>query len=141
MVTDPQPPTRCVRLRKVLVITGDAFWGPAIRAALEETGYYLNLVTDAQEGCRRALERAYELVILSGSIGQEALKVILDKLSKRLRPPSVILLDGADKLRMQTGAEDVAKLSILRRPFSIEDVVDATRAQIGVPWTDHLKGA
>jgi len=113
----------------------------SVRLALEESGYYLNLVTDAQEGCRRALERAYDLVIISASIGQGALLGILESLSHRASPPAVIVLAGADELRMQKDYPGVPCLSILRRPCAIEDVVDAARALVGVPWLDHRQGA
>ena len=139
--TDRRSPTRCVRLRKVLVIDRDPFWGPAIRLALEETGYYLNLVTDAQKGCRRGMERAYDLVVVSASMGQGPLLGILESLAKRVNPPGVIVLAGADELRMQKDFQGVASLSVLRRPCAIEDVVDAARALVGAPWTDHRKGA
>lgn len=139
--SDPSSPTRCIRLRKVLVVDRDPFWGPAIRLALEETGYYLNLVTDPHEGCRRGLERAYDLVIISASVGQGALQGILETLSRRVNPPSVIVLAGADELKMQKDLAGVPCLTILRRPCAIEDVVDAARALVGVPWTDHRKGA
>jgi DNA-binding response OmpR family regulator len=134
-------PTRCVRLRKVLVIDRDAFWGPAIQAALEETGYYLNLVADAREGCRRAMERAYDLVIVSASMGMGALVGILESLSHRISPPCVIVLAGADELRMEKDQLGVPCLSILRPPFAVEDVVDTARTLVGVPWSDHRKGA
>jgi DNA-binding response OmpR family regulator len=139
--SDPRSPTRHVRLRKVLVVDRDTFWGPAIRLALEESGYYLNLVADPQEGGRRALERAYDLVIVSASVGQGALQGILETLARRVKPPCVIVLAGADELRMQKDLQGVPCLSILRRPCAIEDVVDAARALIGVPWSDHRKGA
>ena len=139
--SEQRPPTRCVRLRKVLIVDRDAFWGPAIRLALEESGYYLNLVADAQEGCRRGLERAYDLVVVSASMGQGPLLSILDALARRVKPPAVIVLAGADELRMRKDLEGVPCLSILRRPCAIEDVVDAARALVGVPWSDHRKGA
>ena len=135
--SDPRSPTRVLRLRKVLVIDRDAFWGPAIRTALEDCGYYLNLVSDAQEGCRRSKERVYDLVVLSASLGQAALRAILEALSRRASPPAAIILAGADEL----GVPELPALAILRRPCAVEDVVDAARALIGVPWTDHRKGA
>ena len=138
--TDPRSPTRVVRLRKVLVIDRDAFWGPAIRMALEESGYYLNLVTDAQEGCRRSRERVYDLVVASMSLGQAALQAILETLARRVSPPALVILAGEDDLRMQDPPE-LPALAVLRRPCAIEDVVDAVRALAGVPWTDHRKGA
>src|SRR6188474_1227976 len=39
--SDSRTPTRCVRLLKVLVVDKDTVFGPAIRLALEEAGYYL----------------------------------------------------------------------------------------------------
>jgi len=138
--SDPRSPTRVVRLRKVLVIDGDAFWGPAIRMALEESGYYLNRVTDAQEGCRRSRERVYDLVVASTSLGQAALQAILETLARRVSPPAVLVLAEADDLRVQDPPE-LPALAILRRPCAVEDVVDAARALVGVPWTDHRKGA
>ena len=136
-----RPQTRCVRLRKVLVIDRDAFWGPAIQAALEETGYYLNLVADAREGCRRAMERAYDLVIVSASMGQGAVLGILESIARRINPPCVIVLAGADELRMEKDQVGVSCLSILRPPFAVEEVVDTARALVGVPWSDHRMGA
>ncbi|HLY11450.1 MAG TPA: hypothetical protein VKW04_19255 [Planctomycetota bacterium] len=136
-----RPPTRFARLRKILIVDRDAFWGPSIRLALEEAGYYLNLVADPREGCRRVLERAYDMVIVSASVGQGALQAILELLARRVTPPSVIVLAGSDELRMQKDSPGVPVLSILRRPCAVEDVVDAVRTLVGAPWTDHLKGA
>jgi|SRR4026209_155265 len=138
---DPRPPTRCVRLHKVLVIDRDAFWGPAVRVALEDAGYYMNLVTDAREGCRRALERAYDLVIVSASLGQGAVLGIVESLSHRISPPCILILAGSDELRMEEDQPGVPSLSILRLPCAVEEVVDAARALVGVPWSDHHKGA
>jgi DNA-binding response OmpR family regulator len=123
------------------VIDRDAFWGPAIRTALEESGYYLNLVTDAQEGCRRSRERVYDLVVVSVSLGQAAVEAILETLVRRVSPPAAIVLAGADGLRFRADPGDLPALAILRRPCAVEDVVDAARTLVGVPWTDHRKGA
>ena len=139
--SNPRSPTRVVRLRKILVIDRDAFWGPAIRIALEECGYYPNLVTDAREGCRRSMERVYDGVIVSASLGQEAVRVLLDLLSRRTNPPAAVVLAGAEDLGSSKDWPRLPSLSILHRPYAVEDVVDAARALVGVPWTDHRKGA
>lgn len=136
-----RPPTRFARLRKILVVDRDEFWGPSIRLALEDTGYYLNLVAEPREGCRRVLERAYDLVIVSASVGQGALRAILELVARRVSPPGVIVLAGADELRIPKDPPGIPALSVLRRPCAVEDVVDAVRALIGAPWTDHRKGA
>ncbi|RPH49691.1 MAG: DNA-binding response regulator [Planctomycetota bacterium] len=134
-------PTRCVRLLKVLVVDKDTVYGPTIRLALEEAGYYLNLVTDVHEGCRRVQERAYDLVIVSASVGTAALEGILDILSQRVSPPGVIVLADPDELRMDGESHGVPCLSILRHHCAITDVVDTARALVGVPWSDHREGA
>jgi DNA-binding response OmpR family regulator len=128
-------------MRKVLVIDRDRFWGPAIRSALEEMGYYLNLVADPQEGCRRSMERAYDLVIVSASVGQAALQALLETLSHRASPPAAIVLTVGDGTPLKKAWAGLPGLSVLRRPFAIEDVVDAARALVGVPWSDHRQGA
>jgi DNA-binding response OmpR family regulator len=139
--SDPRSPTRLIRMRKVLVIDRDRFWGPAIRSALEEMGYYLNLVADPNEGCRRSMERAYDLVIVSASVGQPALQAILGTLSRRVSPPAAIVLAGEDGAILKGEQPGMPSLSVLRRPFAIEDVVDAARTLVGVPWSDHRQGA
>lgn len=136
-----RPPTRFARLRKILVLDRDEFWGPSIRLALEESGYYLNLVAEPREGCRRVLERAYDLVIVSASLGQGAVQAILELVARRVSPPGVIVLTGPDDQRMQTDCPGVPALSVVRRPCAVEDVVEAVRALVGAPWTDHRKGA
>jgi len=139
--SDSRTPTRCVRLLKVLVVDRDATEGLAIRLALEEAGYYLNIVTDVHEGCRRVQERMYDLVIVSATVGRSAVLGILETLTCRVSPPAVIVLAGSDEAGMEQVGEGVPCLSILRRPCAIVDVVDAARALVGVPWSDHGEGA
>jgi DNA-binding response OmpR family regulator len=138
---DPNASSRYGRIRKILVLDRDPFWGPAIRVALEETGYYLNLVADPREGCRRVLERAYDLVIVSASVGQGAIQAVLELAARRVTPPGVIVLAGADELRIVKDYPGVPSITVLRRPCAVEDVVDAARSIVGAPWTDHRKGA
>ena len=137
--SEQRPPTRFARLRKILVLDKDEFWGPSIRLALEESGYYLNLVAEPREGCRRVLERAYDLVIVSASMGQGALQAILELVARRVSPPGVIVLAGDDE--MNQASPGVPSLTVLRRSCAVEDVVEAVRSLVGAPWTDHRKGA
>ena len=136
-----RPQTRFARPRKILIVDRDAHWGPSIRLALEEFGYYLNLVAEPREGGRRVLERAYDLVIVSASVGRGALQSLLELLARRAIPPGVIVLAGPDELRMRKDRPGVPSPTVLRRPCAVEDVVDAVRAMVGSPWTDHRKGA
>jgi DNA-binding response OmpR family regulator len=126
-----RPSTRHVRLKKVLVVERDPFWGQAIQTALEQCGYYLNRVSEPWEGRRRAFERAYDLVILGDSLGDGAIHAILEEMMRRPEMPPVLVV-GAMKRKPEADAAPV--LSMLRRPCTIEDVVDAARALAGSPW-------
>ena len=66
-----------------------------------------------------------------------AVQGILDTLACRVSPPAVIVLAGADEAGMEQVSDGVPCLSILRRPCGIDEVIDAARALIGVPWSDH----
>jgi DNA-binding response OmpR family regulator len=132
-----KPPTRTGILRKILVIDRDEYWGPAVSLALEEIGYYLNWVKEPGEGRRRAFERVYDLVILSDSLGEPAVHSILEALSGHLRRPSVIVMTGAEATKGREPSCGGARCSILRRPCKVEDVVDAVRSLVGVPWSDR----
>lgn len=136
-----KPPTRAGILRKILLVDRDEYWGPAMSLALEEAGYYLNWVKDPAEGRRRAFERVYELVVLSDSLGELATESMLEALEHHSRPPAVIVVAGAGKLRGREPFESVPSLLILRRPCRVEDVVDAARSLVGVPWNDRRRGA
>ena len=128
-------PTRLVRMRKILVIDRDPAWGPAIRLALEESGYYLNLVTDPSEGFRREMERAYDLVVVSSSVGAAGVRSVVDGRLRRSNPPAALVLADA------AAAPAEKRLIVLRRGCDLKEIVDAAQTLIGVPWTDHKKGA
>lgn len=135
------PSTRHVRLKKVLVVDRDPFWGQAIRSALEQSGFYLNLVAQPAEGRRRAFERAFDLVVLSDSLGEGVIQAIVDEIGQRRSPPPVLIVARAGRLRRGPETEGVPVFSILRRPCTIEDVVDAARALAGPPWEEPPRGA
>ena len=130
------PSTRHVRLKKVLVVDPDPFWGQAMRAALEQCGFYLNLVAQPAEGRRRAFERTYHLVVLSDSLGEGAIQAIVDEMAQRRSAPPVLIVARQGCLRKGPESDGVPVFSILRRPCTIEDVVDAARALAGSPWEE-----
>jgi DNA-binding response OmpR family regulator len=138
---EDRPPTRHVRLKKVLVVDRDEYWGPAMRLALEEDGFYLNLVADPAEGRRRARERVYDLVVLSASIGASWVTAVLDTLARFASPPPVIVVAGAGEPARRQGRDRAAGLTFLRRPCPVEEVVDAARRLVGQPWTEGRPGA
>ncbi len=127
-------PTRTENPKRVLIVDRDEFWGPSMSLALEETGYYLNWVTDPGEGRRRLVERVYDLLVLSDSLGEPAVESILATVARGARLPAVLLLT-----RRETPARP--GLSVLRRPCDVNEVVDEARRLVGTPGGDRRKGA
>jgi DNA-binding response OmpR family regulator len=138
---DRRPPTRRVRLRRILIVEPDEGWGSAMRLALEERGYYLNLVRDPAEGRRRTRERRYDLVIASAGWGEAALRAILEEAARAPSPPPALVLAEEGQLRDRGALEAVPCLSILRRPCALRDVVEAARALAGDPWEEDRRRA
>jgi DNA-binding response OmpR family regulator len=136
-----KPPTRMGVLRKILLVDRDEYWGPAMRLALEETGYYLNWVKDPGEGRRRVLERVYDLALLSDSVGQPAVASLLEAVARLAKPPAALVLAGERERKGRDPWPAVPCLSILRRPCRVEEVVDAVRTLVGSPWSDRRRGA
>ena len=131
-----QPSTRRVRLKKVLVVDPDPAQGQAVARILDEAGYYLNQVTQAAEGRRRAFERAYDLVVLSASLGEGVVRIIVDELGARPSPPPVLVLAGADGLKSRGEMDGVTCLMVLRSPFAPEEAAEAARTLVGPPWDE-----
>lgn len=131
-----QPSTRRVRLKKVLVVDPDPAQGPDVARALEEAGYYINHITQAAEGRRRSYERAYDLVVLSASLGEPVLRIIVDELGSRPSPPPVLVLAGADGMSSRAGIDGVTCVMVLRAPFAPEEAAEAARTLAGPPWDE-----
>ena len=136
-----KPPTRAGILRKILIIDRDEFWGSSMSLALEETGYYLNWLREPGEGRRRVLERVYDLVVVSDSLGEPAVASILEAAARLARPPAVVLVAAPETMKGPRLPATLPRLSIVRRPCRVEEVVDGAWKLIGAPWTDRLRGA
>lgn len=131
-----RPSTRRVRLKKILLVDDDPVRGPEIRRALEEAGYYLNHVESPAEARRREAERLYDLVVVSASLGEGVVGVLVDELGRRESPPPVLVLAGPEGLRRRAELDGVTCLMVLRAPFSPAETADAARALAGPPWEE-----
>ena len=84
--SDPRSPTRCARMRKVLVIDRDVFWGPAIRLALEErwnplaSGDILLLCSDGL--CRALADREIAAILDDDPVESVADRLMESALSR-----------------------------------------------------------
>jgi CheY-like chemotaxis protein len=111
----------------VLVVDDDAEVRRVIRWALEDEGLAVLTAADGREGLGLATEHGPDLIVLDLTLpGLDGYDV-----ARRLRAPPTrpipILVITADG-HPATKAEQVAAYAFLRKPFRIEDLVEAVHA-------------
>jgi DNA-binding response OmpR family regulator len=134
---DQHPSTSRLRLKSVLAVDRDRLWGRSVRDALEEGGYHVHWVQVADEARRRLRDRAYDLVLLSRSIGRLAVVSLMAELRLRQSPPPVLLVASVREGEHWQPWHFLPVVSILHRPYTVEDVADAAAALLGHPWRDE----
>jgi DNA-binding response OmpR family regulator len=114
----------------VLVVDDDAQVRAAIRWALEDEGLTVLTAADGREAVDLAIRQRPDLVVLDLTLPE----VHGDEVARRLRaaragplPILVITADGQAPAK----AEQVGAYAFVRKPFRIEDLLDAVRA--GLP--------
>jgi two-component system copper resistance phosphate regulon response regulator CusR len=113
---------------KVLVIEDDPTVGQFVKRGLEEQRWGVDLVTDGEEGERRAASEAYDLVILDMRLpGKSGLQVLHSLRARGFeRPVLVLTAQDAIDAKVQTlraGADDY-----VTKPFAFEELLARVEA-------------
>jgi two-component system copper resistance phosphate regulon response regulator CusR len=113
---------------KVLVIEDDPTVGQFVKRGLEEQRWGVDLVTDGEEGERRAASEAYDLVILDMRLPGKSGLQVLNSLRARgfERPVLVLTAQDAIDAKVQTlraGADDY-----VTKPFAFEELLARVEA-------------
>jgi DNA-binding response OmpR family regulator len=113
---------------KVLVIEDDPTVGQFVKRGLEEQRMAVDLVTDGEEGERRASSEAYDLVILDMRLpGRPGLEVLHTLRARGFeRPVLVLTAQDAVDAKVQTlraGADDY-----VTKPFAFEELLARVEA-------------
>jgi two-component system OmpR family response regulator len=113
---------------RILVIEDDPTVGQYVKRGLEEHRWAVDLLTDGEEGERRASSEAYDLVILDmrlpGKSGQEVLRSLRAKGFER--PVLVLTAQDAVDAKVATlraGADDY-----VTKPFAFEELLARVEA-------------
>jgi len=113
---------------RILVIEDDPTVGQYVKRGLEEHRWAVDLMTDGEEGERRASSEAYDLVILDmrlpGKSGQEILRSLRAKGFER--PVLVLTAQDAVDAKVATlraGADDY-----VTKPFAFEELLARVEA-------------
>ena len=113
---------------KILVIEDDPTVGQYVKRGLEEQRWGVDLVTDGEEGERRAASDAYDLVILDMRLPKKSGLDVLNALRARgfERPVLVLTAQDAVDAKVQTlraGADDY-----VTKPFAFEELLARVEA-------------
>ena len=113
---------------KVLVIEDDPTVGQFVRRGLEEQRWGVDLVTDGEEGERRAASETYDLVILDMRLpGRSGLQVLHALRARGFERP-VLVLTAQDAIdakveTLRAGADDY-----VTKPFAFEELLARVEA-------------
>jgi two-component system copper resistance phosphate regulon response regulator CusR len=122
----PRPVTR----PRVLVVDDEEAIRSALSRALAAEGLLTDLAETASEGLKRALEEAYDLVILDllmpGADGFAVLRQLL-----RDRPgQTVLVLSCLADVRSKVDCLDLGARDYLTKPFSLDELLARVRNQL-----------
>lgn len=134
---EQRPSTRHARFKRILVVDQDEEWGEPLRDALDAVGYRLSLAAGAHEAIRQIQDRPPDLLVVSALVGDRALDTLLSELQSQATPPPVLLVAGLRGERRWEGWRTLPVVSLVRPPFTLDDVVEAARSLVGEPWIDR----
>ena len=110
----------------VLVVDDDAQVRQAIRWALEDEGLAVVTAADGREALGLAVERAPDLVVLDVTLPELNGDAVARRLrSGRAHPMPILLITADGQASRKAGR--VGAYAFLRKPFRIEDLLDAVR--------------
>jgi len=115
---------------RVLVIDDEAVIGKILRELLEEEGFWVETVLDAEEAWRRLESRAYDLLIVDKNLpGRSGLDLIKQVQDAGIDVPSIVItgyasVEGINKALMH-GASDY-----IQKPFHLPKVLHRIKAVI-----------
>jgi two-component system, OmpR family, response regulator len=113
---------------RILVIEDDPTVGQYVKRGLEEHRWAVDLVTDGEDGERRASSEAYDLVILDMRLpGKSGLQVLHSLRAKGFERPVLVLTaqDAVDAkvATLRAGADDY-----VTKPFAFEELLARVEA-------------
>lgn len=113
---------------RILVIEDDPTVGQYVKRGLEEHRWAVDLVTDGEEGERRASSEAYDLIILDMRLpGKNGLEVLHSLRARGFERPVLVLTaqDAVDAkvTTLRAGADDY-----VTKPFDLQELIARVHA-------------
>lgn len=115
---------------KILILEDNAILAGGLKKAIEEAGYYVDVLMDGMQGIPWLKSGQYDLLMLDLGLPNMDGIEILRHLRRQKNPIPVIIITARDLLDQRiTGLEEGAD-DYLCKPFSLEEVVARVRAVI-----------
>ncbi|TWU01941.1 response regulator [Neorhodopirellula pilleata] len=130
IVAEPTEPTG----PKILLVDDDLEIVETVKYALESSGYQVVVARDGNQGLALAERETPELMILDMMMPKRSGFLVLEKLRRELELPlPVIMITGNEGSRHQAYAELLGVSEYIRKPFSMERLLDAVARLLTKP--------
>jgi len=119
---------------KILLVDDDVEIIETVKYALESSGYQVVVARDGNQGLALAERENPELMILDMMMPKRSGFLVLEKLRRELELPlPVIMITGNEGSRHQAYAELLGVSEYIRKPFSMERLLDAVARLLAKP--------
>jgi two-component system, OmpR family, response regulator len=113
---------------KILVIEDDPTVGEYVKRGLEEQRWGVDLVSDGEEGERRARSDAYDLIVLDMRLPGKSGMQVLHGLRARGFERPILVLTAQDAVDAKVGALRAGADDYVTKPFAFEELLARVEA-------------
>ena len=113
---------------RILVIEDDPTVGQYVKRGLEEQRWSVDLVTDGEEGERRAASEAYDLIVLDMRLPGKSGLALLHSLRARGFERPVLVLTAQDAVDAKVNALRAGADDYVTKPFAFEELLARVEA-------------
>jgi DNA-binding response OmpR family regulator len=113
---------------KILVIEDDPTVGEYVKRGLEEQRWGVDLVSDGEEGERRARSEAYDLIVLDMRLPGKSGMQVLHGLRARGFERPILVLTAQDAVDAKVGALRAGADDYVTKPFAFEELLARVEA-------------
>ena len=118
---------------KVLIIDDDREISSTLRAVLESAGFVVAVANNGKEGQRQITEFAPRRVSTEMMRPQRGGFPVLEFIRQLPHPPRVIMITANEGGRQKEDAEMLGAVDYLRKPFAMDQFLDAVLRALGMP--------
>ncbi|HBH53762.1 MAG TPA: response regulator [Planctomycetaceae bacterium] len=118
---------------KVLIIDDDREISSTLRTVLESAGFVVSVANNGKEGQKQIVDFQPRLVITDMMMPQMGGFPVLEFIRQLPNPPRVIMITANEGGRHKAYAEMLGAVDYLRKPFAMDQFLDAVLRALGMP--------